>query len=541
MKDIVLRLLLTASTLLPATAKAALSFQQVILDKSYIAYERDVGDIDGDRRNDVVAVTEGDTTVQVFRAPTWARSTLITFRGAHRYPRADDFKLADIDRDGDLDVVTRLGQRPSDDGPGIAVWCENMGRGTNFTQHLIGNSLEYVKDIVVADFDRDRRPDVAMRMDRRIQLWLQNPGQTWSEVLLAHPPHEGMEAGDLDMDGNPDLILNGYWFETPDTPTAARLATNYVYHVIDTAWFKQTGDWTANSCKVVVGDFDGDRRNDVAFSHSERVGYAVAWYRSATPRADSTWRKQPVATVDYCHTLQAADFDLDGRVDLLVGGMIQSQHRGLKLMRNAGGGTNWAELGIQTNGSYSAELGDLDNDGDVDIVGIRNWNAAPTWIYRNAYAAGGKPGPRTGATPGLRLRDHNPILTEHLEPISFVDRAYRLTTGDPGYIASRRAMGQTRRLAERMNLAAMTPREDLPSSGSCRADPGTEYVVYLPSGGEVSVNLTGAVGEFEVEWIHPIEGTPVPASSASGGATRRFKASIDGSAVLHLKNQKSTQ
>ena len=44
---------------------------------------------------------------------------------------------------------------------------------------------------------------------------------------------------------------------------------------------------------------------------------------------------------------------------------------------------------------------------------------------------------------------------EHLSPLSFLDRDYPLTTDDPGYIASRRAMGQTRRMAERMNLAAI--------------------------------------------------------------------------------------
>jgi hypothetical protein len=113
--------------------------------------------------------------------------------------------------------------------------------------------------------------------------------------------------------------------------------------------FNQTGDWTANSCKVVAGDFDGDGRNDVAFSHSERPG----------------------------HTLQAPDFDLDGDVDLLVGGMIQSQHRGLRLMLNGGRGASWTESVIQTDGSYSAEIGDFDNDSDLDIVGIRNWNSAP--------------------------------------------------------------------------------------------------------------------------------------------------------------------
>ena len=101
------------------------------------------------------------------------------------------------------------------------------------------------------------------------------------------------------------------------------------------------------------------------------------------------WTKQPVAVVDYCHTLQAADWDLDGDVDLLVGGMTQSPHRGLKLLLNAGAGTNWTEFVIQTDGSYSAEIGDIDNDGDLDIVGIRNWNSAPTYIYRNN--AGGRP------------------------------------------------------------------------------------------------------------------------------------------------------
>ena len=101
--------------LLPVAASVAPSFQQVILDTRYIAYERDVGDVDGDGDNDLVAIQEGDTTLQVFRAPGWTRSTLVTFTGAYRYPRADDLKLADMDGDGDLDIVTRLGDGPSSD------------------------------------------------------------------------------------------------------------------------------------------------------------------------------------------------------------------------------------------------------------------------------------------------------------------------------------------------------------------------------------------------------------------------------------------
>ncbi len=368
-------------------ALPAARYERVVLDREYIAYERDVGDMDGDGRRDLVAVQEGDTTLEWFRAPDWGRRTLVAFSGTFRFPRADDLKVADFDGDGDLDVVTRLGKSASDDGPGRAVWCENRGPGVPFTTHPLGDSPEYVKDIVVADFDRDGRPDVAMRMDRRTQVWLQSPGGPWSEVMLVHPPHEGLEAGDLDMDGDPDLVLNGFWFATPDTATSTRVATAYVRRDIDATWCTQTGDWTANSCKVVIGDFDGDGRNDVALSHSERAGHPVAWYRAPTPVREGPWRRQVVSFVDFCHTLQAADFDLDGDIDLLAGGMIQSSHRGLRLLLNLGEGRAWAEQEIQGEGSYSAEVGDLDDDGDLDIVGIRNWNSAPTWIYRHARQA----------------------------------------------------------------------------------------------------------------------------------------------------------
>ena len=174
--------------LLHGTVRAELSFQPVILDNTYIAYERDVGDIDGDGDNDLVTIQEGDTTLQVFRAPTWARSTLITFTGAFRYPRADDLKLADLDGDGDLDVVTRLGDGPASDGPGIAAWCENLGGGLSFTQHVIGHSPEYVKDC-------GRGPS-GSPLGRRCagladQIWIQNAGKDWSSHALLRPRRHG--------------------------------------------------------------------------------------------------------------------------------------------------------------------------------------------------------------------------------------------------------------------------------------------------------------------------------------------------------------
>ena len=94
-----------------------------------------------------------------------------------------------------------------------------------------------------------------------------------------------------------------------------------------------------------------------------------------------------------------------------------------------------------------------------------------------------------------------------------------------------------RRLAERMNLAATTPREDLASSGYCLADPGREYLIYLPNGGEVSADLSAASGLLAVEWLHPVEGAVTLGAAVRGGAKRKLRAPFAGDAVLYLRRQ----
>jgi hypothetical protein len=101
----------------------------------------------------------------------------------------------------------------------------------------------------------------------------------------------------------------------------------------------------------------------------------------------------------------------------------------------------------------------------------------------------------------------------------------------------RRAMGVTRRLAERVNLSAMTPRNELAGSGYCLADPGREYLIYLPQGGEVTANVSAAMGELAVEWIDPVEGTVSRAEPTPGSGQRILKAPFAGDAVLYLRRK----
>lgn len=99
----------------------------------------------------------------------------------------------------------------------------------------------------------------------------------------------------------------------------------------------------------------------------------------------------------------------------------------------------------------------------------------------------------------------------------------------------RRSMGHTRQFAERLRLAAVQPLDALASTGYCLANPGVEYLVYLPEGGAVRVDLSAAPGPFAAEWFDPTKGTTASREQVDGGTWRELKAPFSGDAVLFLK------
>ncbi|MBU6399724.1 MAG: hypothetical protein KGS61_05350 [Verrucomicrobia bacterium] len=98
----------------------------------------------------------------------------------------------------------------------------------------------------------------------------------------------------------------------------------------------------------------------------------------------------------------------------------------------------------------------------------------------------------------------------------------------------RDSLGATRRVGERMDLVAMSPHAELASTTFCLANPGREYLVYLPEGGRATVDLTAAHGKLRAEWLHPTDGARVRGEPAAGGGQRVFTAPFTGDAVLHV-------
>jgi hypothetical protein len=134
-------------------------------------------------------------------------------------------------------------------------------------------------------------------------------------------------------------------------------------------------------------------------------------------------------------------------------------------------------------------------------------------------------------------RGHNPILMEHLPPRSFVAADHPLTQDDLGYQASRQAMGQTRRFAERMSLGSMTPQNRLASTGYCLAAPGKEYLIYQPKPSEAfSVSLEP--GSYHTEWFDPQNDATLGKQLIEHVAgSRKFELPFSGAAVLYVSRK----
>ena len=111
---------------------------------------------------------------------------------------------------------------------------------------------------------------------------------------------------------------------------------------------------------------------------------------------------------------------------------------------------------------------------------------------------------------------------------------------DKRYDNLRNNLGYILKYSRKLNLAEITPSGSLSSTGYCLAQTppvGAEYLVYAPTGGSFTVNLSAMSGSrtLSVEWFNPstgvtIPGDPVPAGSSS----QTFRPPFSGDAVLYV-------
>ena len=285
------------------------------LSQPYGATDLAYGDLDGDGLQDLVVLLSG------YNQPNQLKVYLQD--GTHpgqflapqvlTLPGGDDWlKLADLNGDGYLDIVTDTGQP-------VVLFQDAAHRGSFSAPVNLGIPRGY---LVCCDLDGDGLTDLAVASgDGTLRLFLQTPTPGPLSIgpvyALSGRPVD-LCTGDLDGDGRPDLAVA---VQTSSSPSSGSIVT-YVHDAGAAASFHRVATGLAFSgglaygAGLVCADLDGDGKADLAYTQQgagivttclQLPGSAVAF----GPRSDRGGFNLPIV-------LKAFDLDGDGRKDLIV-------------------------------------------------------------------------------------------------------------------------------------------------------------------------------------------------------------------------------
>lgn len=171
---------------------------------------------------------------------------------------------------------------------------------------------------------------------------------------------------DIDLDGKSDLVnvYTGYYTSVTrntSTTTAITFGSPYYYY-----------NATATFSDVATADFDGDGKLDIAVNNRTSVSSIIVSRNTSSIGAVSigTPMEFPANSTNSIVDIQAADFDKDGKPDIIV--CYNSNTYSIFRNISSAGTINFAprvDLSV-TAGSLinTIALGDLDGDGKVDLA-----------------------------------------------------------------------------------------------------------------------------------------------------------------------------
>ena len=351
-------------------------------------------DIDMDGDMDVIDACTGRPWADV----CWWENTSDTSPGVYWTPHvvtnyvvnARSVHSEDVDSDGDTDIIT------TDSSLGEVLWWENSdGSGTSWTERGVDYSFGSAWWACSDDVDADGDKDIigAGRSTGVIAWWenLDGQGVSWAahQVDNQFEYAECVRTGDIDGDDDVDIVGAKYsdhpavaWWENTDGA-----GTTWEKHWV-LPWF------TGHSHSVWVADMDGDGDMDIVGCPLSIS--TVAWWENADGTGTS-WVQHLIDQYFGCPTDVAA-FDLDGDEDLDVLATNFSMLQTATWWENADGvGSDWIEHQISFSEDYEECVhgGDLDGDGvadpvaaglsiawwDLDGASVPDGSLESSWLY----------------------------------------------------------------------------------------------------------------------------------------------------------------
>ncbi len=336
-----------------------------------------IADVDHDGKLDVVALSSGSANLVWFKNPSWQKYTITSKAKQLIYMAAYD-----VNGDGHLDMAVASDFSMTDTtGGGTVSWAEAPADPTQnqeWTLHKVG-AIPTAHRLRWADLDGDGRKELIVlpifgvgsmspAYAGAVQLTAftipgDPVGQTWASKVLDSQHLEvahGLAVVDWDGDKAQDLLT-----AANDGVDLFRPSLNPSYQPIGPGAAGQAP--TKGSSEVGLGSLGGARfiATIEPWHGTDAVVYAPGTGNSPL------WNRQDLgADFVHGHGLGVADFDGDGYDEFVAGGGQGTMAQIIYRYTPSSG--SWDKIPLDTGGVAVSgiDVGDLDGDGDIDIVTI---------------------------------------------------------------------------------------------------------------------------------------------------------------------------
>ena len=304
-------------------------------------------------------------------------------------PNPSHFEPFDFDGDGTTDLlVADLGSfQPADHTQGSVVWMRGLKRG-RFSQFSL-DGWPRVADVQAGDFNGDSKPDLLVasfgwRKVGRIAV-LQNQTTRYEQPAFANhdidPRSGSIHAVPADLNGDGRLDFVALLAQQHESVVAYLNTGTGIAFTTDVIYAAPHPNWGSSGIQLVDMDKDGDV--DVLLTHGDTFDdqivkpyHGIMWLEN---RGSYPYVPHPLADLPGAFRAQAGDLDGDGDLDVVACAFIAG---GADLDESNMPALVWLEqvkpgvferrtLARRPPRHPTLDLADYDGDGDLDIlVGI---------------------------------------------------------------------------------------------------------------------------------------------------------------------------